>query len=84
MRFNTDQFASDNNFEMPENVDAEYVVDQSMTALWHMLIAPMQSQLSDADKTLISAIGVAFKLVAHKAKCYEDIQKGNHDKNSLN
>jgi len=69
---------------MPENVDAEYVVDQSMTALWHMLIAPMQSQLSDADKTLISTIGVAFKLVAHKAKCYEDIQKGNHDKNSLN
>ncbi|SVD32622.1 uncharacterized protein METZ01_LOCUS385476 [marine metagenome] len=84
MRFNTDQFASDNNFDTPENVDAEYVTEQSMSALWDLVIAPMQDQLTDEDKTLIAVIGMTFKLVAHKAKCYEDIQKGNHDKNSLN
>ena len=84
MRFNPDQFASDNNFEMPENVTAEDVVNQSMGYLWDVVIAPMQNQLSDTDKHLIGVIGITLKLVAHKAKCYEDIQKGNHDKNSLN
>ena len=84
MRFNTDEFPYDNNFEMAKNMTAEDVVDKSMSALWHMLIAPMQNQLTDEEKTLISVIGVTLKMVAHKAKCYEDIQKGNHDKNSLN
>ena len=84
MRFNTDQFASDSNFNLPENVNAEHVTEQSMSALWEMVIAPMKDQLTDEDKTLIGIIGITLKLVAHKAKCYEDIQKGNHDKNSLN
>ena len=84
MRFNTDQFASDSNFNLPENVNAEHVSELSMSALWEMVIAPMKDQLTDEDKTLIGIIGITLKLVAHKAKCYEDIQKGNHDKNSLN
>ncbi len=84
MRFNTDQFTSDNNSELPENVDAEYVTEQSMSALWEMVIDPMQDKLSAEDKSLIGIIGMTLKIVAHKAKCYEDIQKGNCDKNSLN
>ena len=84
MRFNTDQFTSDNNSELPENVDAEYVTEQSMSALWEMVIDPMQDKLSAEDKSLIGIIGVTLKIVAHKAKCYEDMQKGNYDKNSLN
>ena len=65
-------------------VDAEYVTEQSMTALWDLVIDPMQHKLSNEDKSLIGIIGVTLKIVAHKAKCYEDMQKGNHDKNSLN
>ena len=80
MRFNTDEFAYDNN----DDVNAEVVVNQSMSYLWDAVIAPMQNQLSDTDKHLIGVIGITLKMVAHKAKCYEDMQKGNHDKNSLN
>ena len=68
---------SDFNFDLPEGVDAEYVTSQSMTALWDLVIAPMEDNLSDQDKTLISIIGITLKLVAHKAKCYEELQKGN-------
>jgi hypothetical protein len=84
MRFNTDEFAPDNNFETPENMTAEDVVNKSMSYLWDTVIAPMQNQLSDTDRQLIAVIGITLKMVAHKAKCYEDMQKGNHDKNSLN
>jgi hypothetical protein len=80
MRFNTDEFAYDNN----DDITAEDAVNKSMSYLWDAVIAPMQNQLSDADKHLIGVIGITLKIVAHKAKCYEDMQKGNHDKNSLN
>ena len=68
---------------MPEDVDAEYVTEQSMSALWDMVIAPMQDQLTDEDKTLIGVIGITLKLVAHKAKCYEDMQQGKGDFSDL-
>ena len=84
MRFNTDQFASDDNFEMPEGVDAEYVTEQSMSALWEMVIDPMQDKLSDEDKSLIGIIGVTLKLVAQKAKLYEEMSQGNLPENFLN
>jgi len=48
-----------------------------MSALWDLVIAPMEDKLSDEDKSLISIIGITLKLVAHKAKCYEDLEKGN-------
>jgi hypothetical protein len=67
----------DNNFELPEDVDAEYVTSQAMSALWDLCLEPMQDKLSEDDRSLISIIGVTLKLVAHKAKCYEEIQKGN-------
>jgi hypothetical protein len=70
-------------FNGDEPVDAEYVTEQSMTALWNMVISPMQSQLSEQDITLIGIIGVTLKLVAHKAKCYEDMQQGKGDFSDL-
>ena len=69
----------DNNlFDMPEDIDAEYVMSQGMSAIWEMCIEPMieQGKLSDEDRSLISIIGITFKIVAHKAKCYEDSQEG--------
>ena len=67
----------DNDFNLPEEVDAEYVTSQAMSALWDLCLEPMQDKLSDDDRSLISVIGVTLKLVAHKAKCYEDLEKGN-------
>ena len=67
----------DNDFNLPEEVDAEYVTSQAMSALWDLCLEPMQDKLSDDDRSLISIIGVTLKLVAHKAKCYEDLEKGN-------
>ena len=64
------------NNNLPENVDAEYVTSQSMEALWDLVIEPMESKLTDDDKTLISVIGMTLKIVAHKAKCYEDLKQG--------
>ena len=84
MRFNTDEFPSDNNFKMPEGVDSEYVTEQSMNALWEMVIEPMEEKLSDEDKSLIGIIGVTLKLVAHKATLYENLQNGTLDENYLN
>jgi len=72
-----DNSDSDFNFDLPEGVDAEYVTNKSMSALWDLVIAPMEDKLSDEDKSLISIIGITLKLVAHKAKCYEDLEKGN-------
>lgn len=68
----------DNNFELPEEVDAEYVMSQGMSAIWDMCVEPMieAGELSDEDTSLISIVGITFKLIAHKAKCYEDLNKG--------
>ena len=63
--------------------NAEDVTEKSMSALWDIVISPMQHQLSDEDKSLISIIGVTLKLVAHKAKCYEDLQQGKGDFSDL-
>jgi len=67
----------ENDFGLPEEVDAEYVTSQGMSAIWDMCIEPMHDQLSDEDRSLIGIIGVTLQLVAHKAKCYEELQKGN-------
>ena len=65
---------SDFNFDLPQDVDSNFVTSQSMTALWDLVIEPMEDKLSDADKSLISIIGISLKLVAHKAAAYEKLQ----------
>ena len=70
-------------FNDGEQPNAEDVTEQSMSALWDIVISPMQHQLSDEDKSLISIIGITLKLVAHKAKCYEDMQQGKGDFSDL-
>ena len=66
---------NDNDFE--ENINAEYVVNQSMNALWDMVIEPMESKLSEEEQAMISMIGITLKLVAEKARLYEELQEGN-------
>lgn len=68
----------DNNsdFNSDETVNAEYVTNQGMSALWDLCIEPMQEKLSEEDMTIISLIGMTFKIVAEKASAYERLQQG--------
>jgi hypothetical protein len=63
----------DNNsdFNSDEEINAEYVMNQSMTALWDLVIEPMQEKLSQEDMGIISLIGVSLKLIAQKASLHE-------------
>ena len=72
---------NDNDFE--ENINAEYVVNQSMNALWDMVIEPMESRLSEEEQAMISMIGIALRLVAEKARLYEELQEDNSPTNEL-
>ena len=74
---------NDNDFNFEENLNAENVMNQSMTALWELVIEPMESQLTDEDKAIISMIGLTLKLVAHKAKLYEEFENGNSPTDEL-
>ena len=73
----------DNDFNFEENLNAEYVMNQSMNTLWDMVIDPMAGQLTDEDKAIISMIGIALKIVARKAKLYEELQNGNSPTDEL-
>ena len=73
----------DNDSDFNEEIDAEYVTSQAMSALWDMVISPMEENLSDEEKSFIGVIGITLKLVAHKAKCYEDLQLVSHEKGNL-
>ena len=68
MRFENRENDMDGLFEDGIQVDSEYVTEQSMNALYEMVIEPMESKLSKEDLALVSLIGVTLKLVAHKAK----------------
>jgi hypothetical protein len=70
---------NDSDFSFNEEVDAEYVTNKSMSALWDLCIQPMKPKLSEEDLALISVIGMTLKIVAQKAKCYEQLQKSELD-----
>lgn len=74
---------NDNDFNSEENINAEYVMNQSMTALWDIVIAPMESELSEEEQAIISMIGITLKLVAEKARLYEELQEGNFPTDEL-
>ena len=71
----------DNNsdFNFDETIDAEYVTNQGMIALWDLCIQPMQDKLSQEDMAVISLIGMTLKIVAGKASAYEKLQQGELD-----
>ena len=60
-------------------VDSEYVTEQAMNAIYDLVIEPMEDKLTEEDATLIGVIGMALKVVANKAKAYEDIMQGKGD-----
>ena len=67
---------NDSDFNFDESINAEYVTNQGMSALWDLCIEPMQEKLSEDDMALISIIGMTLKIVAEKASAYEKLQQG--------
>ena len=63
-------------FDTDELLNTEVVTDKAMDALFGMCIEPMRAKLDEEELQLLSVIGLTLKLVAHKAKLYEDLQKG--------
>jgi hypothetical protein len=65
----------------PEEIDAEHIMSHGMGHIWSMCIEPMidQGNLSDEDRSLIGCIGLSFKIIAQNAKCYEELQQGEHN-----
>lgn len=69
----------DNDSDFNEEMDAEYVTNEGMCALWELCIEPMQDKLSQEDMAVISLIGMTLKIVAEKASAYEKLQQGELD-----
>ena len=66
--------------EQPDSqVNAEYITEQAMNSIYEMVIEPMEDVLTEEEQQHIGIIGMALKMVAHKAKCYEDMQLGTGD-----
>jgi len=74
-------------FESDNNLDAESVMETCMYGLAVTLIEPAieKGQLSEEDKTLLGIIATTVKIVAQKAKAYEELcnqsDKKNHFRN---
>jgi len=60
-----------------ENPPADEVMANGMDFIFEKLIEPMQEKLSVEDLSLISLIGLSFKIIAEQATMYEQIEKKN-------
>ncbi len=77
---------NEDNHELIDDVgDAEVVMEHSMGFLWDVIIEPNQDALDEEEQTMLGVVGMALKLIAQKAKAYEDMyEKGQNNSNSLN
>jgi|TARA_R110000824_G_scaffold131337_2_gene293326 hypothetical protein len=64
------------NSDFNEGANADYIVGESMSALWDLVIEPMQSKLSQEEISVISLIGLTLKMVGNKATAYEKLEAG--------
>ena len=78
-------FEEDNNELVDDVQDAELVMEHAMGFLWDVIIEPNEEQLDKDELSMLGIVGVALKLIAKKAKAYEDMyEKGQNNENSLN
>ena len=65
--------------------NAEVVMEHSMGFLWDVIIEPNQDELDEDEQAMLGVVGMALKIIAQKAKAYEDMyEKGQNNSNSLN
>jgi len=76
----------EDNHELIDDIqDAELVMEHAMGFLWEVIIEPNEEQLDKDELSMLGIVGVALKLIAKKAKAYEDMyEKGQNNSNSLN
>ena len=76
----------EDNHELIDDVqNAEVVMEHSMGFLWDVIIEPNTYQLDEDEQTMLGVVGMALKVIAKKAKAYEDMyEKGENNENSLN
>ena len=76
----------EDNHELIDDIqDAELVMEHSMGFLWDVIIEPNEEQLDTDEIAMLGIVGTALKLIAKKAKAYEDMyEKGQNNSNSLN
>ena len=78
-------FEEDNNELVDDVQDAEVVMEASMGFLWDVIIEPSEKELDEEEMVMLSAVGMALRLIAKKAKAYELMfEKGESNENSLN
>ena len=76
----------EDNHELIDDIqDAELIMEHSMGFLWDVIIEPNQDELDEDEQTMLGIVGTALKLIAKKAKAYEDMyEKGQNNENYLN
>ncbi len=78
-------FEEDNHELVDDIQDAELIMEHSMGFLWDVIIEPNEEQLDTDEIAMLGIGGVALRLIAQKAKAYEDMyEKGQNNSNSLN
>ena len=78
-------FEEDNHELIGDVADAELVMEHAMGFLWEVIIEPNEEHLDEDEQTMLGVVGHALKLIAKKAKAYEDMyEKGENNENSLN
>ena len=78
-------FEEDNHELIDDIQDAELIMEHAMGFLWEVIIEPNEEQLDEDEHTMLGVVGMALKVIAKKAKAYEDMyEKGENNENSLN
>jgi ornithine cyclodeaminase/alanine dehydrogenase-like protein (mu-crystallin family) len=78
-------FEEDNHELIDDIQDAELIMEHAMGFLWEVIIEPNEEQLDEDEQTMLGVVGMALKVIAKKAKAYEDMyEKGQNNSNSLN
>ena len=78
-------FKEDNRELVDDVQDAELIMEHSMGFLWDVIIEPNEEQLETDELAMLGIVGTALRLIAKKAKAYEDMyEKGQNNENSLN
>ena len=85
MNINISSNEEDNHELIDDIQDAELIMEHSMGFLWDVIIEPNEEQLDTDEIAMLGIVGVALRLIAKKAKAYEDMyEKGQNNSNSLN
>ena len=75
----------DNHELIDDKQDAELVKEHAMEFRWEVSIKANEKKQDKNELSMLGIVGVALKLIAKKAKAYEDMyEKGQNNSNSLN